>query len=181
MADRTPLTLQAYRLLTAVSAPIADMVLNRRLRRGKELAARLPERRGESSVARPAGPLVWLHGASVGEMLSILPLIDLIRARDITVLVTAGTVTAAELAKHRLPPGVIHQFVPLDMPQFVTRFLDHWRPNLALFTESDLWPNVIMTASEREIPLILINGRVSERSFSRWRLAPRTIAALLSR
>ncbi len=80
-------------------------------------------------------------------------------------LVTAGTVTAAELAEHRLPPGVIHQFVPLDVPQFVTRFLDHWRPNLALFAESDLWPNLIMAASERDIPLILINGRVSERSF----------------
>ena len=106
------------------------MVLDRRLKRGKELAARLPERRGESSVARPKGPLVWMHGASVGEMLSILPLIERIRARDITVLVTAGTVTAAELAERRLPPGVIHQFVPLDVPQFVARFLDHWRPNL---------------------------------------------------
>ena len=124
------------------------MVLNRRLKRGKELAARLPERRGESSVARPDGPLVWLHGASVGEMLSILPLIDRIRARDITVLVTAGTVTAAELAERRLPPGVIHQFAPLDVPQFVARFLDHWRPNLALFVESDLWPNLIMAGAD---------------------------------
>ena len=118
VADRAPLTLKVYRLLTAVSAPIADMVLNRRLRRGRELAARLPERRGESSVARPKGPLVWLHGASVGEMLSVLPLIERIRARDITVLVTAGTVTAAELAKDRLPPGVIHQFAPIDLPQY---------------------------------------------------------------
>jgi len=103
VADRVPLTLQIYRLLTAVSAPIADIILNRRLKRGRELAARLPERRGESSVARPEGPLVWLHGASVGEMLSVLPLIDRIRARDVTVLVTAGTVTAAELAQRRLP------------------------------------------------------------------------------
>ena len=94
------------------------MVLKRRLKRGKEHAERLPERRGESSVARPDGPLVWLHGASVGEMLSVLPLIERIRARDITVLVTAGTVTAAELAKRRLPPGVIHQFAPLDLPQY---------------------------------------------------------------
>jgi 3-deoxy-D-manno-octulosonic-acid transferase len=181
VANRAPLTLQAYRLLTAVAMPAADMILNHRLKRGKEIAARLPERRGESAIARPDGPLVWLHGASVGEMLSILPLIDRIRERDNTVLVTAGTVTAAELAERRLPPGVIHQFAPLDLPQFVARFLDHWRPNLALFVESDLWPNLIMAGADRDIPLILINGRVSERSFQRWRLAPRTIGALLSR
>ncbi|MEA2983453.1 MAG: 3-deoxy-D-manno-octulosonic-acid transferase [Alphaproteobacteria bacterium] len=181
MANRTPLTLKAYRLLTALALPFAAMVLNRRLKRGKELASRLPERRGESSVPRPKGPLVWVHGASVGEMLSILPLIDRIQARDITVLVTAGTVTAAELAGRRLPPGAIHQFAPLDMPQFAARFLDHWRPNLALFVESDLWPNLIMAGAARDIPLILINGRVSERSFQRWRFAPRTIASLLSR
>jgi len=181
VADRAPLTLQIYRLLTAVSAPIADIILNRRLKRGRELAARLPERRGESSVARPEGPLVWLHGASVGEMLSVLPLIDRIRARDVTVLVTAGTVTAAELAQRRLPPGVIHQFAPIDLPQYVARFLDHWRPNLGLFVESDLWPSRIMASAERGIPLILVNGRVSERSFQRWRRLPRTIGALLSR
>lgn len=181
VADRAPLTLQAYRTLTAIGVPVANMVLNRRLKRGKELAARLPERRGESSIARPDGPLVWLHVASVGEMLAILPLIDRIRAREITVLVTAGTVTAAEMAGQRLPPGVIHQFAPLDMPQFVGRFLNHWRPSLALFVESDLWPNLIMASAARDIPLILVNGRMSERSSRRWRLLPRTIAALLSR
>ena len=133
MANRAPLTLKLYRLVTALGLPFATMLLNRRLKEGKELAARLPERRGESSVKRPAGPLVWIHGASVGEMLSILPLIDRIRAQDISVLVTAGTVTAAELAARRLPPGVIHQFSPLDMPQFVARFLDHWMLNLSLF------------------------------------------------
>jgi 3-deoxy-D-manno-octulosonic-acid transferase len=181
VANRAPWTLRAYRLLTALALPFANMILDRRLKRGKELAARLPERRGESSIVRPKGPLVWMHAASVGEMLSILPLIDRIRERDATVLVTAGTVTAAELAERRLPPGVIHQFVPLDLPQFVARFLDHWRPNLGLFVESDLWPNLIMAGAERGIPLILVNGRVSERSFQRWRTVPRTIAALLSR
>src|SRR4051812_25998959 len=152
MADRTPLTLQAYRLLTAVSAPIADMVLNRRLKRGRELAARLPERRGESSVARPEGPLVWLHGASVGEMLSVLPLIDRIRARDITVLVTAGTVTAAELAKRRLPPGVIHQFSPPDVPPFVARFLHPLRPHPPPFVESHPSPNPLIAGAARGGP-----------------------------
>jgi 3-deoxy-D-manno-octulosonic-acid transferase len=114
-------------------------------------------------------------------MLSILPLIERIRAREATVLVTAGTVTAAELAGRRLPPDVIHQFAPLDTPQFVARFLDHWRPDLALFVESDLWPNLIVAAADRAIPLIIVNGRVSERSFQRWRMLPRTIGALLGR
>jgi 3-deoxy-D-manno-octulosonic-acid transferase len=181
VADRLPLTLQAYRLLTAAAVPVADMVLKQRLKRGKELAARLGERRGESPVARPDGPLVWLHVASVGEMVSVLPLIERIRARDIAVLVTSGTVTAAELAERRFPPGVIHQFVPVDMPQFVARFLNHWRPNLGLFVESDLWPNLIIAAARREVPLILVNGRLSERSFNRWKLAPRTAGALLGR
>ena len=181
MADRAPLSLRAYRLLTAIGAPVANMVLAHRLKRGKEVAARLPERRGESSMPRPDGALVWLHAASVGEMLAVLTLIDCIRARDVTVLVTAGTVTAAELAEQRLPAGVIHQFVPLDVPQFVGRFLNHWRPNLALFVESDLWPNLIMAAATRDIPLILINGRMSERSHRRWRFFPRTIGALLTR
>jgi 3-deoxy-D-manno-octulosonic-acid transferase len=176
-----PLTLHAYSLLTALAVPGANALLQYRLRRGKEHDLRLPERRGESTIARPDGPLVWLHGASVGELLSILPLIERIRARGIATLVTSGTVTSAGLAERRLPPGVIHQFVPIDMPQFVGRFLDHWRPNLALFAESDLWPNLVMASAKRKIPLILINGRVSERSFRRWRSAPHTIGALLSR
>jgi 3-deoxy-D-manno-octulosonic-acid transferase len=142
---------------------------------------RLPERRGESSAPRPEGPLVWLHGASVGELTAILPLIERIRSRDFSVLVTTGTTSSAGVAKQRLSPGIIHQFVPIDMPQFVTRFLDHWKPNLALFAESDLWPNLIMASSERGIPLILVNGRLSERSFKRWQYLPRTIGGLLSR
>ena len=105
VADRLPLTLHAYRLLTAAAAPLAELLLPYRLKRGKEHAERLPERRGESTVARPAGPLVWLHGASVGELIAILPLIERIRARDFTVLVTSGTVTSAGLAEQRLPPA----------------------------------------------------------------------------
>jgi 3-deoxy-D-manno-octulosonic-acid transferase len=111
----------------------------------------------------------------------VVPLIERIKARDISVLVTTGTVTSAALADQRLPTGVLHQFVPLDTPKFVNRFLDHWRPDMALFVESDLWPNLILASSERKIPLIIVNGRVSERSFDRWRLAPGLIAALLNR
>jgi 3-deoxy-D-manno-octulosonic-acid transferase len=141
----------------------------------------LPERRGEANIPRPAGRLIWFHGASVGEMNAIFPLIERVRAQNLNVLVTSGTVTSAGVAEKRLPPDVIHQFSPVDLPQFAARFLDHWKPDLGLFVESDLWPSMIMAASERNVPLILINGRLSERSFNRWRMIPRTIGALLRR
>jgi 3-deoxy-D-manno-octulosonic-acid transferase len=113
-------------------------------------------------------------------MLAVVPLIERLRALDFDVLVTSGTVTSAVLAEQRLPSGALHQFIPLDAPRFVERFLDHWRPDLALFVESDLWPNLILTCARRRIPMILVNGRLSERSFNRWRLAPSAIAALLA-
>ncbi len=160
---------------------MAPQVLARRLHRGKEHPERLSERRGEASLQRPNGPLIWVHSASVGEMLAAVPLIQRLRTQDFAVLVTSGTVTSAALAEQRLPDGTLHQFIPLDAPRFVRRFLDHWQPSLALFVESDLWPNLILSCAERKIPMILINGRLSERSFSRWRLVPGAIAALLGR
>ena len=180
-AERLPLTLQAYRLMATAATPLANMLLSHRLKRGKENPARLPERRGESTVARPIGPLVWVHGASVGEIAAVIPLVERIIAQDFNVLVTSGTVTSAQLAEQRLPPGVVHQFLPLDSPRFIARFLGHWKPDLGLFTESDLWPNLIVMSAERRIPLILVNGRLSERSFKRWRFAPAAIAAMLRR
>jgi 3-deoxy-D-manno-octulosonic-acid transferase len=181
LSDRLPLALRVYRLASRTAAPLAPRLLAKRLDRGKEHATRLSERRGEPSLPRPAGPVIWVHGASVGEMLAVVPLIERIRARDFAVLVTSGTVTSASLAEQRLPDGVLHQFIPLDAPQFVTRFLDHWRPDLALFVESDLWPNLILGCAERRIPMILVNGRISKRSFGRWRYASGSSAALLSR
>ena len=181
MNNGVPVTLRAYRFLSAMAAPLALLVLARRGRRGKEHRQRLSERRGESRVARPEGPLVWLHGASVGELASMLPLIERIRARALPVLVTSGTVTSGGLAEQRLPRGVVHQFVPVDVPRFVRRFFDHWRPDLALFMESDLWPNMIIEASARGVPMVLVNGRLSENSFRRWRRVPRSIADLLQR
>jgi 3-deoxy-D-manno-octulosonic-acid transferase len=178
---RLPLALRFYRLVSAAAPPVASQLLAWRLKRGKENATRLTERYGVASLPRPAGPLIWLHGASVGEMLAVIPLIERIRAMNFAVLVTSGTVTSAALAEQRLPAGAVHQFIPLDAPRFVGRFLNHWRPDLALFIESDLWPNLIVSCADRAIPLILVNGRVSERSFSRWRKLPRVIAALLGR
>ena len=181
MSGKLPAGLRIYRLLSAAAGPFTPFLLARRLKRGKEHQRRLPERRGESRVARPEGPLVWLHGASVGELASVLPLIDRIRTRGVGMLVTTGTVTSGGLAEQRLHRGVIHQFVPLDISRFVRRFLNHWQPDLALFVESELWPNMMVEASARGIPMILVNARLSEHSFKRWRRAPNSIASLLRR
>lgn len=181
MPDRLPFALGLYQFATRVATPLASRLLARRVKHGKEHPERLAERRGAASLPRPAGPLIWVHSASVGEMLAVVPLIGRIQAQGFGVLVTSGTVTSAALAERRLPEEIIHQFVPLDAPSFVIRFLDYWHPDLALFVESDLWPNLILTCAARKIPLILVNGRVSERSFRRWRFIPRAIGALLNR
>ena len=181
MSDRLPGALRAYRLLSAAAAPLSPLLLAVRRRRGKEPGERLPERRGDPLYERLPGPLVWLHAASVGELASVLPLIGRIAARDVRVLVTTGTVTSSEVAGERLPPGVIHQFVPLDVPRYVRRFLDHWRPGLALFVESDLWPNRIIECAQRRVPMIVINGRLSENSFRRWQYLRAAIGNLLQR
>ena len=181
MSNRLTAVLRSYRLVAMAAAPVVPLFLARRLKQGKEHRLRLAERHGEAGTERPQGPLVWLHGASVGELASVLPLIQRIAARGVSMLVTTGTVTSGEIAEQRLPAGVIHQFLPIDVPRFVRRFLAHWQPDLALFVESDLWPNLVIETSLRRVPMILVNGRVSERSFRRWRYLPRTIGNLLER
>jgi 3-deoxy-D-manno-octulosonic-acid transferase len=181
MSAELTTVLRIYRLLWSVAAPLSPLLLARRLKRGKENGARLDERRGGGDSARPSGALVWLHAASVGELASALPLIERIAQRDVNVLVTTGTVTSSELAGQRLPQGVTHQFIPLDAPRFMRRFLDRWQPDLALFVESDLWPNMMIETSRRGVPMILINGRLSDNSFQRWRYLPKTIGNLLRR
>ncbi|HWE77679.1 MAG TPA: 3-deoxy-D-manno-octulosonic acid transferase [Pseudolabrys sp.] len=179
MTAPLPRALQAYRLALSAAAPLTPLLLRQRLVRGKEIDERLCERRGEGKLPRPDGPLVWLHAASVGEVMSVLPLIERISDRGLTMLVTSGTVTSSEIAAQRMPPGVIHQFVPLDVPSFVERFLDRWRPQLALFVESDLWPNLLIETARRDVPLVLLNARLSERSFRRWQRLPQFIGHLL--
>jgi 3-deoxy-D-manno-octulosonic-acid transferase len=181
VAEKLPMTLRAYRRAMSAATPLANFWLKRRLRRGKEIEERLVERHGEPTLDRPDGPLVWLHGASVGELISVFPLIERLRAQSLQVLVTSGTVTSAKIVKDRLPDDVLHQFIPLDAPRFVTRFLHHWRPDLGIFIEQDLWPNLIMAAARRRIPLVLINGRMSEQSFKGWRSLRRTAKALLGK
>lgn len=180
LRGRAPFPIRAYRGMTRWAAPFAGSILNWRLKRGKEDPERVHERRGIASLERPPGPLVWVHGASVGEVLSVLPVVEHIRAQGFNVLVTSGTVTAAQMAEQRMPAGTLHQYVPLDSPRFVQSFLNHWRPELALIAESEFWPNLLMEASARGIPVVLVNGRLSLRSFTRWKKAGKTARFLLS-
>lgn len=165
------LVLKAYRAGTAALRPAVPLLLNVRGQQGKEDPSRRGERLGFAGQPRPQGQVVWVHAASVGETNAILPLIDsLLEANPhIHILLTTGTKTSAEIAAHRLPPRAVHQYVPLDVPRYVNRFLDHWKPSISIFTESDIWPNLILETAERGIPLVLVNARMSPRSISRWR------------
>lgn len=175
------LPLQVYRVGLRIGEPALAGLLAWRAQRGKEDPLRIPERRGLPGRARPVGPLAWMHGASVGEALSLIGLVEGMIARGFSVLVTTGTRTAADLIGARLPVGAVHQYMPLDAPRWVARFLDHWQPNLAVIAESEIWPSMILALDAREIPLILVNGRMSERSFRGWERCPGTAKALLSR
>jgi 3-deoxy-D-manno-octulosonic-acid transferase len=177
-----PLPLAAYGVLTGLLAPLAGPALRGRARRGKEDAARLRERLGHASRQRPPGAVAWLHGASVGESLSLLPLIERMRAERpyVTILVTSGTVTSATLLARRLPEGVIHQYAPVDTPGAVQRFLDHWRPDLAVFAESEIWPNLIWQTKASGAKMALVSAKISEatrRGWLRWRVTIRSILA----
>lgn len=168
---RANFALKLYRFATRALTPLLPLALSYRERQGKEERARRGERLGIAAVARPAAPLVWLHAASVGETNAVLPLMNHLRQRrpDLRFLLTTGTVTSAALAKERLADSDIHQYAPLDAPRIVARFLDHWRPNLAILTESEIWPNSIIECHDRGIPMALINARMSDRSYRRWR------------
>ena len=161
----------AYRLFSAAATPVVRRHLRQRVARGREDSARLAERFGHAGVARPPGPLVWVHGASVGESLSALPLVDGIRQGwpGLNLLMTTGTVTSARLMAERLPEGVIHQYLPVDLPAAVGRFLAHWRPALGLMVESEFWPNLLLQARASGVDLALVNGRVSAGSYASWR------------
>lgn len=174
--------LGAYLMLTSRPA-FAERVLRKRLASGKEDADRLDERRGIASTGRPDGPLVWLHAASVGESVSLLEMIRRLGEEwpELTFLVTTGTVTSAQVLAGRLPPRCIHQFVPLDARPWMRRFLDHWHPDLVVLAEGEIWPALLIEVDRRGIPLAMINARMTERAFRRWRFARRAARALLDR
>jgi 3-deoxy-D-manno-octulosonic-acid transferase len=171
----------AYCAATAVAAPLVRCYLRARSRRGKEDRERIAERYGIASVERPRGTMIWIHAASVGEAHSVLALIERIieQLPGIEILLTTGTVTSARLLAGRLPHCVRHQFVPVDLPRAVDGFLDHWRPDLAIWVESELWPNLVLGTRRRGIPMLLLNGRLSTRSFRRWRRMPGLIRPVL--
>ena len=178
---RTPFLVKVYGGVSQLLYPVVAPLLSSRQKRGKEDGARLGERRGMASLARPGGLLVWMHGASVGEVISLLPVAEHIIASGAQVLMTSGTVTSAEVAARRLPQGAIHQYIPLDLPAYVERFMAHWQPDIALFAESELWPNLIHAAHGRGTHMVLVNARMSVRSFQRWQRLPSFITSMLSR
>lgn len=169
----------AYRLAGVVAYPLIGPYVGWRASRGKEERRRLKERYGHAGRARPAsGPVVWLHAASVGEAAAVTPLVKAIAADGLSIVMTTGTTTSARLVEERLADCVIHQYVPLDVKPAVTRFLDHWRPDLAIVAESEIWPLTIQELRRRHIPQLLVNARLSDRSFSRWKATPRFAEAL---
>ena len=176
------LPLALYAAATGLLEPLAPVLLRSRAGKGKEDPHRLGERLARSTAARPDGPLIWLHGVSVGESLSLLPLVAALRERrpNVGLLVTSGTVTSAALLAQRLPAGVIHQFAPVDSPAAAARFLDHWRPSAALFVESELWPNLILAAKARGVRLALLSARMTQASAQGWARAPASAKALLA-
>ena len=165
--------LTLYQSATKAGKPLLNMLLQNRVKRGKEDPARLGERKGMASLTRPNDSVIWLHAASVGEAQSALILLDAIEINhpSVSVVVTTGTVTSATLMQRRLPRNAVHQYAPLDHPAWVENFLDHWRPDLALWMESELWPNMLTALRARKIPAALVNARLSDNSYRNWKFA----------
>ncbi len=149
-----------------------------RASRGKEDRARRGERYGKSAIARPQGPVIWAHAASVGETIALVPLVERIVATGIHVVMTTGTVTSAKVVADQLGSRVIHQYAPLDLQPAVDHFLDHWKPDLVIGCESEVWPATVLSLGSRHIPHVLVNGRMSDRSFAAWQKRPALAEAL---
>lgn len=170
--------LNLYRLAGAACYPLVGAYVAWRTTKGKEDRRRRRERYGRASAPRPEGPLIWVHAASVGETLAVVPLMDAILEYGVGIVLTTGTVTSAHVAANRMGERIIHQYVPLDVKPAVSRFLDHWRPDLAVIAESEIWPMTIMELGKRHVPQVLVNGRLSDRSFRFWRKRPHLAEAL---
>jgi 3-deoxy-D-manno-octulosonic-acid transferase len=181
MKRALPPSMRFYAGFSRLMNPFVHVMLLRRRKRGKEDLLRSAERKGVASIERPEGVLIWLHGASVGEIISLLPIAEHFCAKGQNILVTSGTVTSAEIAARRMPKSAIHQYIPVDLPAYVNRFLEHWKPDIGIFAESELWPNLIHSAQARGAHLVIVNARMSERSFKRWQKFPAFIEALLNR
>lgn len=161
--------LTAYRFAGAAAFPLIGGYVAWRSSRGKEDHARRRERYGRAGHPRPPGPLIWVHAASVGETVAVIPLVESIVNYGINIVLTTGTVTSAQVAEERLGNRIIHQYVPLDLKPAVNRFLNHWKPDLAIIAESEIWPMTILELGSRRVPQVLVNGRLSDRSFKSWK------------
>ncbi|MEM7215003.1 MAG: lipid IV(A) 3-deoxy-D-manno-octulosonic acid transferase [Pseudomonadota bacterium] len=169
---------KTYRTVGLIAYPFMGPFLRLRATKGKEDRKRRYERYGYPSAEKPAGPIIWFHAASVGESMAVIPLIEHVNALGINTIMTTGTVTSAQVVRSRLPRGSFHQYVPLDLKPALQRFLDHWQPDLAIFTESEIWPVTILELAQRNVPRILVNARMSDRSFKRWKNASGLAEAL---
>lgn len=176
-----PLPVRLYRGAANLIAPLAYRRVARKLEAQGVAAGRQKERMGHATAPRPAGRLLWFHAASVGESLSVLRLIAHLGTRqpDLSFLLTSGTATSAQIVAGRLPPRTTHQFAPLDSTRATARFLAHWRPDAAVFVESELWPQMLVQTGAAGVPMALINARMSERSARNWKRFPATARFLL--
>jgi 3-deoxy-D-manno-octulosonic-acid transferase len=170
MSERWARTvLMLYRFAGAAAYPLIGSYVAWRVAKGKEDRGRSRERYGITERERPQGPLIWVHAASVGETIAVVPLVESILGYGVNIVLTTGTVTSAKVAEERLGERIIHQYVPLDLKPAVSRFLDHWRPDLAIIAESEIWPMTILELGARHVPQVLVNGRLSDRSFASWK------------
>lgn len=179
---RPSFALSAYLAAARAIPLVAPRLLARRLAKGKELPDRWREKLGEPSLPRPDGPLVWLHAVGLGEVLALRGLIAAMAEQSgAEFLVTSTTRGSAEVLAKNLPPRTRHQFLPLDAPGYLARFLDHWRPSLSVWAEQDLWPGAVHAADARGIPLALVNARMNAEAYARRRRWASLYADLLSR
>lgn len=170
MSERWARTmLGMYRFAGAAAYPLVGPYVAWRASKGKEDRSRSRERYGVAGRERPDGPVIWVHAASVGETIAVVPLVKSILDYGVNIVLTTGTVTSAKVAEERLSDRIIHQYVPLDLKPAVSRFLDHWQPDLAIIAESEIWPMTILELGARRVPQVLVNGRLSDRSFASWR------------
>ena len=171
--------LWTYRWLGAAAYPFIGTYVGWRAAKGKEDPRRRRERYGVTKLDRTSGPIIWIHAASVGEMSAVSPLAESIAALGVNVVLTTGTVTSARMANDRFSGRIIHQYVPLDLKPAVSRFLSHWKPDLAIIAESEIWPMTILELGARRVPQVLVNGRLSDRSYRAWKKRSWLAEALL--
>lgn len=174
--------LKLYKFISLLIGPFVDIYFMRRKKSGKEDEIRFSERLGHANHVRPEGELMWIHAASVGELVSIIPLLGRLLEQhpNINALITTGTVTSANIAAKRLPERAFHQYIPVDSIIFVRRFLSHWRPDIALWVESELWPNLITEAHKSGCKMVQVNARISRSSFEKWQRYPSLARKMIS-